>query len=204
MTKHQIDSREDWLMAAIAELRPMFKMRGFSLPEKIRVSVGFPGSGQRPRNSQEPQCYAAINGKDGAYELFVSPFLDDEVKVLGQLTHNLIHAAVGIKSGHRAPFQNCAAAMGLEPPWIATHEGSAFKIGVARPVLANMPGPYPHARMSMADLTSAPKKQGTRLIKCQCNTCGYTTRTTTKWIITSGAPKCPTPTCKNASMECEV
>lgn len=203
MTKHPIDSREDWLLAAITELRPMFKMRGFMLPERIRVSVGFPGGGKRQFNSDN-QCFAAINGKDGAYELFVSPFLDDEVKVLGALTHNLIHAAVGVKSGHRAPFQNCAAAMGLEPPWIATHEGSAFKLGVAKPVLAALATKYPHARMSNADVNSGPKKQGTRLIKCSCATCGYTVRTTTKWIITSGAPKCPTATCKNASMECEV
>jgi hypothetical protein len=201
--KYQLDSREDWLNAAIEEMRPMFQVRGYKLPAHIRVSVGFPGGGKR-QSSYVNQCWAVVNGKDGAHELFISPLLDDEVKVLGALAHNLIHAAVGVKSGHRAPFQQCAAAMGLEAPWTATHEGSAFKAGIARPVLAALKIHYPHARLSLADVNSGPKKQSTRLLKCSCPRCGYTVRTTSKWINTSGAPRCPTPACRNKSMECET
>jgi hypothetical protein len=35
-----------------------------------------------------------------------------------------------------------------------------------------------------------PNKQTTRLIKCQCNDCGYTVRTTARWLEV-GAPHCP-------------
>ena len=36
------------------------------------------------------------------------------------------------------------------------------------------------------------KKQTTRLIKCSCSACGYTARTSRKWLDTAGAPICPT------------
>lgn len=203
--KYQIDSREDWLNAAVAELRPHFQQRGYKLPERIRVSVGFPGGGKRPYRSKiEAQCWTAINGKDGAHEIFISPYVDDPVKVLGALTHNLVHVAVGVRTGHRAPFQHCAAAMGLAAPWTATGESSAFKLGVAKPVLAALGEVYPHARLSAADVSTTSKKQGTRLLKCSCTRCGYTVRTTMKWLVTSGAPHCPTPSCKNKEMECDV
>lgn len=201
--QHQIDSRENWLNAAVNALRPMFEQRGYRIPEKIRVSVGFPGGGRRP-GSYGVQCFVAHNGKDGAYELFVSPTLDDEVKVLGQLTHNLVHVAVGIKSGHRAPFQNCATAMGLEPPWVSTHEGSAFKFGVAKPVIERLGVRYQHTKLSASDPTTVGKKQTTRLRRCECATCGYITYTTAKWLLSSGEPRCPTPGCKNAPMDCDI
>ena len=35
------------------------------------------------------------------------------------------------------------------------------------------------------------KKQTTRLKKLKCSECGYTVRTTAKWIETLGAPLCP-------------
>lgn len=61
-------------------------------------------------------------------------------------------------------------------------------------------GVYPHAHMNPAGR----KKQTTRLIKAVCLTgpvnasfdmeiqgCGYTIRTTQKWIDARGAPLCP-------------
>lgn len=36
------------------------------------------------------------------------------------------------------------------------------------------------------------EKQGTRLLKCQCATCGYTVRVTRKWLGLAGPPICPT------------
>jgi hypothetical protein len=36
------------------------------------------------------------------------------------------------------------------------------------------------------------KKQGTRLIKCECPECGYIARVTAKWLDEAGAPICPT------------
>jgi hypothetical protein len=41
-------------------------------------------------------------------------------------------------------------------------------------------------------------KVGSRLIKCECEACGYVVRTTQKWIDGTGAPLCP---CNKKSME---
>ena len=38
---------------------------------------------------------------------------------------------------------------------------------------------------------AGPKPQGTRLLKCECAVCGYTARTTAKWLNGPGAPICP-------------
>ena len=47
-------------------------------------------------------------------------------------------------------------------------------------------GEYPHAL-----LTESGKKQSTRMIKCECYSCGYIARTSSKWIEEAGAPICP-------------
>jgi len=40
-------------------------------------------------------------------------------------------------------------------------------------------------------LTTAPKRQSSRHLKCQCLTCGYTARTSRKWLDLYGPPHCP-------------
>ena len=40
-------NREEWLKTAVIELRPIFDAVSFSLPEKIRVTCGFPSSRAR-------------------------------------------------------------------------------------------------------------------------------------------------------------
>ena len=66
----------------------------------------------------------------------------------------------------------------------ATVPGDAFKAMIA-PILEKL-GEYPHAKLD----ASTRKKQTTRLVKCHCVTCGYTVRTTSKWLAL-GAPHCP-------------
>jgi hypothetical protein len=47
-------------------------------------------------------------------------------------------------------------------------------------------GPYPAGY-----LVDQPK-QGTRMLKCECPTCGYIARVSQKWLSLSGPPICPT------------
>jgi hypothetical protein len=49
-------------------------------------------------------------------------------------------------------------------------------------------GPYPHATLDQT--LSGKKKQSTRMLKLECPACGYTVRTTAKWIE-AGLPTCP-------------
>jgi hypothetical protein len=132
------------------------------------------------------ECWSDANSKDGHTEIMISPILDDPMRVVGVLAHELVHAAVGIEYGHKEPFAKLAKAIGLEGKMTATTEGEAFKQALA-PILEAV-GPYPHAELSKTART----KQGTRLLKLQCPTCPYTVRITRKWLDEVGAPACPT------------
>ena len=48
-------------------------------------------------------------------------------------------------------------------------------------------------RLDTGGLTTAPRKQAARMLKCECLGCGYTVRTARKWLETAGAPLCPIP-----------
>src|SRR3546814_17203230 len=71
----------------------------------------------------------------------------------------------------------------------ASTPGEAFLAAVA-PILDAV-GPLPHARLDTDGESTAPKKQKTRLLKCECATGGYTVRTARKWRELAGAPRCP-------------
>lgn len=105
------------------------------------------------------------------------------------LAHELVHAAVGITAGHGRAFKRIAIGLGLVGPMRATTPGDAFLAAVA-PILTET-GPLPHARLDTGGETTAPRKQAARMLKCECQTCGYTVRTARKWLETAGAPLCP-------------
>jgi hypothetical protein len=66
----------------------------------------------------------------------------------------------------------------------ATHPGA--ELAERLNALCVKVGPYPHASLDRSQV----KKQSTRLIKALCPECGYTIRTTAKWIE-NGLPTCP-------------
>lgn len=178
---YRIDSREDWLNAAVAELRPQFKRAGYVLPEKIHVSCGWPGGGGGRKNKRIGECWDPGASGDGHFEMFMSPVLADSSRVLDVLVHELVHVAVGLKAGHRAPFAKCAAAMYLQAPWTATTAAPGFDVEIEAPVLKALGVPYPHAAMIRGEHTG-PKKQGARLVKCTCHVCAAVFRMTRLWI----------------------
>jgi hypothetical protein len=177
-------TREQWLVNLAAALSPQFDALGAPLPA-YRVSCSFPSSGGLSRNRKTiGQCWSPSASADNTTEIFISPTQDDPVNVAAVLVHEMVHAAVGTKAGHGPAFRKIALALGLEGPMTATVPGDAFKSMVA-PILEKL-GEYPHAKLD----ASTRKKQTTRLVKCHCVTCGYTVRTTSKWLAI-GAPHCP-------------
>jgi hypothetical protein len=181
------DTREQWLTRATDALRPHFKANGYTVPGNVRVTCGFPSRGalsQRKRTIG--QCWDPEASAGQLAEIFVSPVLADPVEVLAVLAHELVHATVGLAAGHKKPFKDCATAIGLEGKMTSTTAGESFK-RFASEVLARI-GEYPHSQLNPRHQL---KKQGTRLIKCECDSCGYTVRTTRVWIETAGAPICP-------------
>src|SRR3546814_6644766 len=71
----------------------------------------------------------------------------------------------------------------------ATTPGDAFLAAVA-PIL-DASGPLPHALLDTDGKSTSPKKQKTRMLKCECAECGYTVRTARKWLEQAGAPLFP-------------
>jgi len=190
-TKQIHSTREDWLMAAVAIMRPKFKAIDAELPEKIRASVSFP-YGTRPTSSRGGvigQHFPVGMSKDATHEVIVHPKLDDPCKVLGTLIHELCHAAAPAGCGHGREFKEIGEAIGLEGKPTSMGDGPEFNEKVAKPIIAEI-GRYPHAA-----LIASQKKQTTRLIKCECQSCGYIARVSSKWLDTIGAPLCPNPDC---------
>lgn len=180
-------TREDWLNEMTEALRPDFLDAGGEIPEKVRLTCGWPSQGAKAKkNRRIGECWGDERSDDQHFEVFISPLLDTHVEVAEVLVHELVHTAVGIEAGHKAPFRRLAVAMGLEGKMTATH--ATKELAAKLEEMAARIGPYPHAKLSFSN---KPKTQGTRMIKVQCPdpACGYQVRTTRKWLDL-GTPTC--------------
>lgn len=184
-------NREDWLQAAVELMTDNFIAAGYKVPE-IRVSCGFPSRGATSMSKLTiGQCWSSASARDGRAQIFISPLLEDNITVLATLVHEVVHAVVGTAAGHGATFRKCAVLNGLTGKMTATVSTPSLRMRI-RDWVREL-GDYPHAQLSaMRKVT-----QSTRLIKCVCEECGYTVRTTAKWLGALGTPICP---CNNESM----
>ena len=179
-------NREDWLSAAVSELRPFFEAVGKPLPANVRVTCGFPSNAKR--SGAIGECWADTASADKTFEVLISPVLDDPAKVFEVLVHELCHATAGAMN-HGVNFQKVANLMHLAPSptkagWKATGKAATFD-SVYGEIIKSLDA-YPHAALSM----TTKKTQGTRMLKAVCPSCGYTVRLTSKWAAL-GLPSCP-------------
>jgi hypothetical protein len=187
--------RQQWLEKAVDALRNLFERKGFDVPANVRVSIGWP-KGSHGKGRAIGQCWGYEGSSDKHNEIFISPEIADVSEyVIATLAHELVHATVGIKAGHKAPFKRVALAIGLEGAMTATVAGeelTQWALGVIARI-----GKIPAGSLSPAQR----KKQSTRLLKCECADCGYTVRVTRKWVENAGEPICPTD---KISMFCDA
>lgn len=186
-------TREEWLEAAVKLMTPSFEGNGYTVPP-VRVSVGWPSvRGLSNKQKRIGECWDKSCAKDGKAQVFISPILDDNPAaaqgVVDVLVHEVVHAVVGNECGHKGAFKKCALAVGLDGKMTATFAGPELAKLIEKWV-AKL-GKFPHAPLIPAQMKKQKKKQSTRMIKCECETCGYTVRTTRKWLEESGAPICP-------------
>lgn len=193
--KPRFKTREEWLTFVCNELRPAFKKVGAPIPTKVRFALGFTSAGYRSKAIGE--CWSTVASGDGTTEIFIKPDRDDPKEVAGILAHELVHAAVGVKHGHKAPFKKVCVALGLKGKAMYALPGATMQREIMDPIVKKA-GPLPHKKMSF---TSGKKKQTTRLLKCECMTCGYVVRATRKWVDEMGAPYCGNV--KHGRMLCE-
>jgi hypothetical protein len=178
--------REQWLEQMIDLLRPDFDRIGHPLPDKIRVSCGFPSKSALANKARRiGECWGVESSEDKSFQVFISPLLKESIEVSATLVHELVHAAVGIECKHRGAFPKVAKAIGLEGKMTATTAGDALQVRL-RELVAKL-GDYPHARLVAAN---QPKKQGTRMLKIECKECGCVLRMTRMWLDQAGLPTC--------------
>lgn len=191
MTEFNYATREEWLNAFVQAAKPQFIAVGAPLPEKVRVSVGFTSGGKRGKSIGE--CWSEMCSEDGHFEIFLKPTTQTDSRLADILTHELIHAAVGLAAGHGKDFKRVAVALGLGGKMTSTVALEGW-YAWALPILSRL-GPMPYAAMTLGQ-SSAKPKQKTNLLKCECDACGFTARITAKWAYTdAGTMRCPDPDC---------
>jgi len=171
------NEREPWLAAASVLLQhDVFPAASIEAPQwearKYRVACGFPIGyrGSRTGKVTLGQAFDPSISADGTFEVFINPILDNPLDVLGVLAHELVHVWAGIQCGHRGEFARIARAVGLEGPLTSTVAGAELRSKLVS--IADTLGAYPHAKVD----PNARKKQGTRLLKLHCGSCGWTAR----------------------------
>ena len=177
-------TREEYLNSAANLMAPWFNDQGHPLP-KVRVSVGIPAGGKGGKFKRIGECWSPLASADATTEVFICPSQSDAVEVLAILVHELVHAAVGLKHGHKGPFKRLAIALGLEGKMTATTAGAELTERLNG--IVSQLGSYPHAALNTA--LSGRKKQSTRMIKLKCHDCGWSCRTTANHIA-AGLPTC--------------
>lgn len=199
----QHPNRESWLNFVAQQMAPIFANLDAPLPDRVRIAIGFTSTGNRGKRIGE--CWDNRCSEDGHFEIFIVPNLAESadlmpMQVAAILAHELVHAAVGIPAGHGPLFRRVAKGLGLVGKMTATVAGPEFETAV-KPILA-LAGPLPHSRLNTGKVpgeegepgepkTTGPKKQTKRHIKCKCTRCGYTARTSRKWLDKVGSPHCP-------------
>lgn len=188
--KQKYETREQWLLAAVQLMTPLFESAKYKVPE-IKVACGWPSSrGLSAKKRCLGEAWSKDAAKDKVAQIFISPFLEIPVQqfgVLDTLAHEVVHTVVGHEAKHGKVFKKCALAIGLEGKMTSTFGGEKFLEGAKQ--WADKLGPYPHSQLNA--LKRPTKKQTTRMVKCECPECGYVVRTSRKWIEQGGAPWCP-------------
>lgn len=211
--------RETWLNELAKLMAPRFEQLGYPLP-KFRVSIGFTSRGVSGNANGE--CWDKRTTPDEHFTILISPAEATSISIAAILNHELIHAAVGLKEGHKGKFAEMMKATGMQRPFTCSKPGDAFKAWV-NPLIETL-GDIPHAPLTVrqehtraklvkrngggVDLdeqgmqpeNNRPKKQTTRLKKAECSQCGYTVRVTNKWVVEVGPPHCP----KHGAMDVDV
>ena len=170
-------NRETYLNKAKDELQKfVFSPVGLEIPKDVKISCGFPSSGARGKRFQTlGVCHNRASSKNNINEIFISPVMDDDTRVLDVLAHELIHAIDDCKNGHGLPFKKMAHAIGLTGKMTQTIAGDDLKIKLNK--IIERIGKYPHAEVILSE-----RKQSVRNIKVECTGCEFSYRTSRKNI----------------------
>jgi len=166
--KHH-ETREQWLLAAVQLVKPIFEAKNHVMPDDCQVSCGFASTGTKSHHIG--QCWSRRSGTHERNQIFISPALGDPVEVLDTLVHELVHAVDNCEHKHGKEFKKIALSIELEGPMRSAGAGKALKAVLIE--LAQQMGPYPHGQLKVVHTRkiSTPRpKRAARIagLRCPC------------------------------------
>ncbi len=175
------DTRRHERILGIAFLTAIPRMRASVLAERMGAAASRSTAAASWEARRRPAIARRASNRPDLVEMEGALALP----VAAALVRELIHAAVGLLG-----------------PMRATTPGPAF-LALIAPILEDA-GPLPLARLhteprSGADsddadeppVSTRPRKQANRHVRCACPVCGYVVRTARKWLDQIGPPLCP-------------
>ena len=185
-TPTQITTREKWLNIAASIITDEIITPVIDIPAPaIRYSLTAPKTGQK-KGVVLGECWNRVASSDDHNEIFITSNLDDSLRILDVLLHEMMHAYDNNVSGHGAPFQKLCRLVGLKGGNNGRSKES-FTCTVATPELVaelesivDLIGPIPHAAMNTS-LSGKPKQKNRQLL-VECNGCGFKFRASQKAI----------------------
>lgn len=133
-------NRETWLNALAELMAPRFEELGHPLPPFL-VSIGFTSTGMH--GGANGECWDKRTTADERFTILISPAEATSMAIAAILNHELIHAAVGLKEGHKGAFAKVMQATGMERPFTTSKPGPAF-VAWVQPLIDQL-GDIPHS-----------------------------------------------------------
>lgn len=171
-TAPRYDTREAWLMAAYALLRPKFdELAGlinasldetgktlphfsvYAMPEKIHISVGFGYGAKRENEVIVGQSWRTDRSADKVNHMFISPEIAHASTVLGIMIHEMLHVLFDCDHGHDRVFAAFGQILGLEGKPTEMLPGPAFEMELMLMAEQEL-GAYPHSALDVERRTA--------------------------------------------------
>jgi hypothetical protein len=181
-----MSDREAWLTRAVTKIEvSVFWPMELKMPEKWAVTCGWAkgASAQAIGTCVDPIC-----SKDGTTHMFVVPTQENGMSVLGTLVHEMVHAIVGVKEGHRRPFLDLAKKLQMSKPATRSHPVPETPLWAKLQEILEALGPYPHAAMVPRKKPSKPQDWARWKSKKEPK---YTVLVNTKKVAEFGIPRDP-------------
>lgn len=136
-------NREDWLARAVQKIEAyVFRPLELKMPEKWCITCGWAkGASTRAIGV----CIDPVCAKDGTTHLFIMPTQDQPFRILGTITHEMIHAIVGVKEQHKGRFKDVVAMLQFSKPLTQSAPVEGTPVYAALEAIMAELGPYPHA-----------------------------------------------------------
>jgi hypothetical protein len=179
---HHYKTREDWLLAAVEQIRPIFSLKRHQIPLDCQVSCGFASTGTRSHHIG--QCWSKSSTSNETNQIFISPTLGEPVEVLDTLVHELVHAVDDCQHKHGKEFKKIALSLGMVGPMRSAEAGPELKAKLVE--IAKTLGPYPHGKLKVTHRKVISRSRP----RAKCPDCGFQVPML-KRFLAYGAPICP-------------